>query len=204
LGGAVDRTFLAWPGSKRDVQDHSKLDELARLAARGDEDSLNRLLHELGPTIVRAVRLIVGAGGWEAEEAAQEALLDISRGLRDLREPKAVRAWAAQVATRRALKIASRRRRLPDLLFSATPSFHVDPADRRMPDLKRAFDRLPPRMRAIAVLRLYVGMSEAETAEAVGCAVGTVKSQLHEARARLAAYLDMDRTDRQRSAREGS
>jgi RNA polymerase sigma factor (sigma-70 family) len=52
-----------------------------------------------------------------------------------------------------------------------------------------AFARLPPRMRAVAVLRLYAGLSEQETADAVGCAPGTVKSQLFEARRRLAADL---------------
>ena len=48
--------------------------------------------------------------------------------------------------------------------------------------IKEAFDRLPPAMRATAVLRLYVGLSEEETAETLDCSVGTVKSNLHDAR----------------------
>jgi len=47
-------------------------------------------------------------------------------------------------------------------------------------------------MRTVAVLRLYVGLSEEETAEALGCAPGTVKSRLHGARARLQRALDPD------------
>jgi DNA-directed RNA polymerase specialized sigma24 family protein len=39
------------------------------------------------------------------------------------------------------------------------------------------------------VLRLYVGLSEAETAEVLRCSLGTVKSNLHDARKRLAASL---------------
>ncbi len=56
-------------------------------------------------------------------------------------------------------------------------------------ELKDAFDALPPRQRATAVLRLYVGLTEQETADALGCSVGTVKHQLHDARQALAAHL---------------
>jgi RNA polymerase sigma factor (sigma-70 family) len=55
--------------------------------------------------------------------------------------------------------------------------------------LKEAFDALPPKLRATAVLRLYVGLSESEAAEALGCPVGTVKRRLHDARLRLARDL---------------
>ena len=63
------------------------------------------------------------------------------------------------------------------------------PESRRAAALKEAFDRLPPAMRATAVLRLYVGLSEAETAETLDCSVGTVKSNLHDARVRLTTAL---------------
>ena len=46
--------------------------------------------------------------------------------------------------------------------------------------------------RAIAVLRLYNGLSEEETAATLGCSVGAVKSQLNEARRRLADMLTAD------------
>jgi RNA polymerase sigma-70 factor (sigma-E family) len=40
---------------------------------------------------------------------------------------------------------------------------------------------LPPRQRAVVVLRYYEDLTEAETADVLGCAVGTVKSQAHDA-----------------------
>src|SRR5581483_1536003 len=43
--------------------------------------------------------------------------------------------------------------------------------------LARGLAALPPRQRAVVVLRYYAGLSEAEIAEALGCAPGTVKSQ---------------------------
>lgn len=53
--------------------------------------------------------------------------------------------------------------------------------------------RLPPRMRATLVLRYFEDLTEAATAEALGCSVGAVKSQTHHAVARLRAALpDLD------------
>ena len=85
---------------------------LARDAAAGDPRALDTLLAELEPLVVRTARLVVGAGSWEAEDAAQEALLDVARSIGSLREPGAVQAWALRIATACALKHARRERRL--------------------------------------------------------------------------------------------
>jgi RNA polymerase sigma factor (sigma-70 family) len=160
---------------------------LARRAVAGDPASLEELLRRLEPLVVRTVRLIVGSGSWAAEDAAQEALLDVVHGIERLRAPEAAKAWALRVATTRALKVARRERALSLRRRTLVDAeLAVPPADDRSAALKEAFDRLPPRLRATAVLRLYVGLSEAETAETMGCSAGTVKSNLHDARKRLA------------------
>lgn len=168
-------------------------DDLVRLARRavaGDRDALDELLRELEPLVVRTARLIVGSGSWAAEDAAQEALLDVTRGIASLRAPEAVRTWALRVATTRAIKVARRERYLALRRAAAmADELAVGPADDRSLALKEAFDRLPPKLRATAVLRLYVGLSEAETADVLGTSLGTVKSNLHDARKRLAATL---------------
>lgn len=52
-------------------------------------------------------------------------------------------------------------------------------------DLWQALGRLPKRQRAVVVLRFYEDLSEAETADLLGCTVGTVKSQASRALAKL-------------------
>jgi len=55
--------------------------------------------------------------------------------------------------------------------------------------LARALAALPPRQRAVVVLRYYAGFSEAEIADTLGCAPGTVKSQASKALQRLRTEL---------------
>jgi RNA polymerase sigma factor (sigma-70 family) len=163
---------------------------LARRANAGDAAALSELLADLRPLVVQTTRLIVGAGSWIAEDAAQEALLDISRGIGKLRDPAAVRTWAMRIATRRALKVARRERLLRSRTAVAVGELQAAvSADGRQAAIKQAFDRLPPRLRATAVLRLHAGLSEDETADALECSVGTVKSNLHDARKRLTRLL---------------
>jgi RNA polymerase sigma factor (sigma-70 family) len=59
-------------------------------------------------------------------------------------------------------------------------------------DLERALDRLSGRQRIAVDLHYFVGLDVATTAEVMGCAPGTVKATLHQARARLRELLGDD------------
>jgi DNA-directed RNA polymerase specialized sigma24 family protein len=63
------------------------------------------------------------------------------------------------------------------------PAVGQDPDDRVL--LHRALGTLAPRQRAVIVLRYFEDLTEAQTAEALGIAVGTVKSQARDALRRL-------------------
>jgi RNA polymerase sigma-70 factor (sigma-E family) len=58
----------------------------------------------------------------------------------------------------------------------------------------RALQQLPPRTRAVLVLRYWEDLSEAETAQILDCSVGSVKSQASRGLRRLAQVLDGSRS----------
>jgi RNA polymerase sigma factor (sigma-70 family) len=168
----------------------SGIASLAGRANAGDSAALEELIAELRPQVVQTARLVVGSGSWAAEDAAQEALLEISRGIGKLRDPAAVRTWALRIATRSALKVARRERLLRRRSAGDVEELQAPArAEGRGVALKQAFDRLPPRLRLTAVLRLQVGLSEAETAAVLDSSVGAVKSNLHDARKGLTRML---------------
>lgn len=173
------------------------LGTLARAARAGSAPDVDAFLAAVQPIVVRAVRLVVGPGSSIAEEAAQDALLDIVRGLPSLVDPARARPWAMRIAMRRAAR-AARGQRLRERFRAADGEiegvFDRGAVPERVLLVREAFAELPVRMRAVAVLRLYIGLSEEETAEALGCAPGTVKSRLHAARARLTRALEPDPT----------
>ncbi|MDX6357633.1 MAG: hypothetical protein QOH37_687 [Nocardioidaceae bacterium] len=65
------------------------------------------------------------------------------------------------------------------------PERSADGATGEPTDLWTAMARLPRRQRAVVVLRYFEDLTEAQTAEALGCSVGTVKSQTSKALAKL-------------------
>jgi RNA polymerase sigma-70 factor, ECF subfamily len=76
------------------------------------------------------------------------------------------------------------------------PSLPLDGADgavldrRRDVDLEQAIAQLSPRQRMAVNLYYFVGLDTRSCAEVMGCAEGTVKATLHQARGRLRALLD--------------
>ena len=71
----------------------------------------------------------------------------------------------------------------PEGSDAATADFAADIAWRVT--VNQALDALPPRQRAVLVLRFWSDMTEAQTAETLGCSVGNVKSQTFKALAKL-------------------
>jgi RNA polymerase sigma-70 factor (sigma-E family) len=144
----------------------------------------------------RTAYLMVGEHAL-AQDLLQEALTKTYVAWPRLREVANAEAYTRRAITTTA--ISWRRRR----------SWHEQPRD-ELPDRPRpgatgedddvatrdwvwtALQRLPPRQRAAVVLRYYEDLTEAQTAIAMGCAVGTVKSQVSQAFKKLRRELGRD------------
>lgn len=77
------------------------------------------------------------------------------------------------------------RREVPTAALPEQPSIDGLVASDLRPALVAALAALPPRQRAAIVLRYFDDLSEAQCADALGCAPGTVKSQTSKALAKL-------------------
>lgn len=135
-----------------------------------------------GRALHRAAYLMVGDDA-QAQDLVQEALTKTYVAWPRLRDPRNAEAYCRKAITTTAISWFRRKswnnerptERLPD-----TGAGQVGP-DASVPEqdaVWRALLAVPPRQRAALVLRFYEDLTEVQTAEAMGCAVGTVKSQV--------------------------
>lgn len=131
-------------------------------------------------------------GSWyEAEELAQEAMVRTLRAWSRIRERDNPAVYARTVLVNRR-RTLFRKGRLADrhgAVIERRPGSPHDDVERRA-DVWAALLELPQRQRAAVVLRYYEDLSEAQTAAALGVAIGTVKSLVHKGLAQLRMNLE--------------
>jgi RNA polymerase sigma-70 factor (ECF subfamily) len=130
-----------------------------------------------------------------AEEAVQEAFLRVWRFRSSLPDGDAIRPWLYRVVVNTAISSLRHERSLKDR-EAALPAETIVPSDpvESLVVLDALAD-LPEHLRIPIVLRYWVGLTEKEIATAIARRPGTVKSRLHEARARLAGDLRLAREE---------
>ncbi|MDQ3985639.1 MAG: RNA polymerase sigma factor [Actinomycetota bacterium] len=173
--------------------------ELVEKAKAGDVDAYAVLVERYQAVAHRVAFLIAGGSG-DAEDAVQEAMVKAFYALGRFRAEAEFRPWILKIVANEAKNRRRRAKRQADLALrvgeerasgDAAPSPEVAALEEeRRTGLLRAVNRLKEKDRTVVVLRYFMEMSEAETAEILGVAVGTVKSRLSRALGRLKAALE--------------
>jgi RNA polymerase sigma-70 factor (ECF subfamily) len=170
--------------------------DLVRQAQRGDLDAFSELTADRTGRLYAAARLIL-RDDERAADAVQDALLQAWLDIRGLRDPERFDAWLHRLLVRACYR-AAKRHRTRDIveIQVATQADTVSPDAQRAllvrDQLERGFRRLTPEQRAVIVLRHYLGLSLAESAEVLGIPLGTMQSRLHRATQAMRAALEAD------------
>jgi RNA polymerase sigma-70 factor (ECF subfamily) len=180
------------------------LDTSVRAAVEGDPRAIERVLASIRPLVVRYCRARVGRqerNFASADDVAQEVCLAVLTALPSYRDQgRPFLAFVYGIAAHKvadAHRAAGRNRSEPVADVPDEPETDAGPEQRalrqeltqQMNDLLQV---LPDKQREIVLLRVVVGLSAEETAEAVGSTPGAVRVAQHRALARLRRTLSAE------------
>jgi RNA polymerase sigma factor (sigma-70 family) len=172
-------------------------------AQQGDLDAFNRLVLEYQTVVYNLAYRIMGDGD-SAADAAQDAFISAYKNLRHFRGGS-FKAWLLRIATNACYDELRRRKRRPAASLEAltvvekgpdadaeaslisheeSPEDYVQRRELAL-QLQKCIDYLPEDMRTVVVMSDVMAMDYAEIAASTGSALGTVKSRLSRARARM-------------------
>ena len=167
--------------------------QLVTRAQRGDQVAFNAIaqathvrLKQTAYRILRDLHL--------AEDALQQAYVEMWRGLPKLKDIERFEAWSYRILVNACYRESKRHRRwltqLPHASETTTPDGTGPVNDRDQ--LERGFAELSLDHRAVVVLHYYLDLSIEDTAGALGISEGTAKSRLNRAMTKLRAALGAD------------
>ncbi|AFR48303.1 sigma-70 family RNA polymerase sigma factor [Gordonia sp. JH63] len=174
-----------------------ELNDAVRAAGQGDRAALTSVLESVQEPILRYCRGRIGVGErhlFSADDIAQEALMAVMTALPRYRDQgKPFMAFVYGIASHKvadAMRVAARVKsdpveEIPEVshVTGGPEQFAIDAdGSRRM---RALLGILPEKQREVLVLRLIVGMSAEETAQAIGSTAGAVRVAQHRALAKL-------------------
>jgi RNA polymerase sigma-70 factor (ECF subfamily) len=165
------------------------LAELAREARAGNTAARDALLRALYVDVRKHVYFMIGAGP-VADDAVQETMIAMYRGLPGFRGEASPRTWAITIATRTAHRLRRREARYVAVDDIDAEVFDVDQAAAaEMVTLRRALARLTEKKRDAFILMSLLDLTAQEAAKALGTFANTAASRDRHARAELEALL---------------
>lgn len=164
--------------------------------ASSQEELLTELYTRHYRELVRLAAFLTGDRD-TAEEVVQDAYVKVHGSWRGLREPDKADAYLrtavvnASRSRMRRRQVAAKHRPEPLPDMASAESFALQTTRREA--VLAALRQLPRRQREAVTLRYYGDLTEAQTATAMGCSVGSVKSHTSRAMAALRPLLEDER-----------
>lgn len=169
--------------------------ELARVAATGDTAATAQLLRAVAPLVTRVVRAMLGGGHPDVPDVVQQSLIGLVRALPAFRGECAPEGYAQTIAMRTALLARKRTRidraRHAEETETETRAFDGESpedaalADRRRTLLRELLLEIPEEQAEALALRIMLGWSLEEVAQAAGAPLNTIRSRLRLAKEAL-------------------
>jgi RNA polymerase sigma factor (sigma-70 family) len=194
MAGVDDPRHGSDTGTGSDTE--ADLDALATAAATGDRVALERLLAVIRPDVLRRCSRILPFCG-DAEDACQEALIAVAKGIHGFQGRSRFTTWLYPVvantafATYRRLRHRALEAGLDQVAEMVDPARVSVLAGSRL-DLVDALERLranQPQVVEAVVLRDLMGLDYAEIADRLEVPLGTVKSRINHGRTALRVLL---------------
>lgn len=181
--------------------------ELAQRVGAGDPQAFTLLMRRHNRLLFRAARSILRDDA-EAEDALQDAYLQIYRAIGQFRGDARLSTWLTRIVVNEAIARSRKRHREAEVTpLYADPGLQSTDAEERMTEntpeqgamraearalLERALDELPDAFRTVFVLRAVEELSGEEVAAVLGIPEATVRTRFFRARALLRAALETE------------
>ena len=192
-------TALASPLQQQPHKVTASDEELLARARKGDRGAFSELVDTYQSQIAATVVSMLGPSQ-EVDDVVQEVFIRFYQTLDRFRGEASLRTYLTRIAINKTLDVLRRRKRSLARVLSrdderfrhkepATDERDVHDAQERAQLVRAAIEKLPPKQRAVVVLRMIEGYSTEETAEILNLAYGTVLSRLSRALGKLKKVL---------------
>jgi RNA polymerase sigma-70 factor, ECF subfamily len=176
-------------GSKGSAQPEDSA--LVRAVKAGDRDAFDTLVERYGRHVLRYLESLC-RGSVEADDLAQEVLLQAYRKIGTFNEDTDFRAWLLTIAYHAWVHWLRKKRPVttdPEDLKHVAAAVEATGDDELAADVRKSIEALPDDQRAVVALRFGEGLSHAEIAEITKSEVATVRWRLFKARQTLQRVL---------------
>lgn len=182
------------------------MQRLVQEAGAGDRRAAEQLLRALMPRVRNLVRYLV-RGDQDVDDLAQEALVNVLRGLSSFRGDGSVQSWSDRIVARTVFAQLKRRRLMEKRQVEYHPELVSMPNEQASPGFLarrralQALDEVPDEQRQVLVMHHVVGLGVRDIAEELAIPFETVRSRLRLGMARLRRSLGSEEDELQARTR---